>query len=265
MKIINDLKSMYAIYVDAMNDENFENRYKGKEHYYHAAASGSCARKLYYHAVVQADETNPMNDATKRKLRLGTIFHQDMENCADYIVNYKVTQELTSNYKATQELTSLKSLKDFKVNYKLTQEEEIIIPEFNVRGFFDLLVETKEGEIILIDYKTIGSWPWKLKFGKDKKPSTNLRYELQMGTYGYAIEKKYGRIDGLVLLYYNKDTSVIKHVSVPLKFVDLAYEYWSLIHHLHQSGLPAMEKGVSPVEDWECNYCQFHDLCKGIK
>ena len=55
----------------------------------------------------------------------------------------------------------------------------------------------------------------------------------------------------------------MKYVSVPLKFVDLAYEYWKLIHLLHQSGLPPIEDGVSPVEKWECNYCNFYDLCKG--
>ena len=253
MKAIDDLISFYTRYIDSENEVNRKNRYEGKEHFYHASASGGCARKLYYQSVAQVDESNPMKDAIKRKLRLGTIFHKDMENCVDYI----------DNYKDNLELTSLKPLGGFKVNYKLTQEEEIVIPEVNVRGFYDLLIETEDGEIFLIDYKTMGSWPWKLKFGKDAKPSTNLRYELQMGTYGYAVKQKYGRLDALILLYYNKDTSSMKHVSVPLKFIGLAYEYWKLIHMLHQNGLPPLDRGISPVESWECNYCNYYDLCQG--
>ena len=33
-------------------------------------------------------------------------------------------------------------------------------------------------------------------------------------TYGLALEDKYGRIDGLYLVYYNKNTSMIKEVEV---------------------------------------------------
>ena len=249
--VIDNIIAMYDAYIEAKNQENFQNRYEGKEEYYHGSASGSCARKLYYQ-IAQAPESNPMNDATKRKLRLGTIFHSEMEDCVNYYVNST----------GTLELTGTKSLGDFSI-LKVTQEEEIVIPSVNVRGFFDLLVETTDNELILIDYKTIATYPYKLKFGKNSKPSTNLRYELQMGTYGYAIREKYGRLDGMYLLYYNKDDSRMTHVSVPLKYLDIAYQYWKLINNLHAQGLPPIDNGVSPVEQWECNYCNYKDLCKG--
>jgi len=65
----------------------------------------------------------------------------------------------------------------------------------------------------------------------------------------------------LYLLYYNKDNSSIKEVSVPLSRMDDAMEYWTSVNEEHEEGLPEINLGISPVEKWECNYCDWHTLC----
>ena len=37
------------------------------------------------------------------------------------------------------------------------------------------------------------------------------------------------------------------------------------VEELFKDGLPPIQKGFSPVEDWECNpkYCSFYETCGG--
>ena len=79
-------------------------------------------------------------------------------------------------------------------------EKELIIDKIKVRGFADLIVEMEDGYIFLYDFKSIGSYPYKLKFGR-KKEDKPLTHELQLATYGIAVEKEFGRLDGLQRIF----------------------------------------------------------------
>jgi CRISPR/Cas system-associated exonuclease Cas4 (RecB family) len=146
-------------------------------------------------------------------------------------------------------------------------EHPIDCEELNVKGYIDMVVETNDGEIFIYDFKTVGSWSWKFKFGKMKEAKPSFHQELQLGTYGYAVKQELGRCDGLALIYYNKDTSVIKQCEVSLDFIDQAYIYWQGVIDSHKSkvtgeyALPPLQEGVAPVMDWECKYCNFKELC----
>ena len=249
-----NIQKLYDHYIELANDKNRKDRYKGKEEYYHASSAFSCRRKLYFETVLVSDNTNPPKSISLRKMRLGTIFHSEMEKCFDYYSNFCIlyTKDINSNIKYTIPSTT----------FKVYQEKEIVIESVNVRGHYDLVLEMDSGEVYLFDYKTMGSYPWKLKFGRDKAPPKNLRYEFQLGTYGYAIKKQFGRLDGMFLVYYNKDTSVMKQIPVDLSFTDKAIQFWKEVNSEHKFGMPKFEKGLSPVESWECSYCQFQDLCQ---
>ena len=76
-----------------------------------------------------------------------------------------------------------------------------------------------------------------------------------------AIKEQYGNLDGMSLLYYNKDNSTMRESVVPLTYVDQARRYWHTINEEHSKGLPLFKLGTSPVHKWVCNYCQFKDHC----
>ena len=97
--------------------------------------------------------------------------------------------------------------------------------------------------------------------GRNKQLNPSIHYELQLGTYGYAIKEKFGQLDGMFLYYYNKDNSQMRAVEVPLTFVSRAYLYWRNLNDEHKMGLPNFKVGVSPVQSWQCNYCQFKNHC----
>ena len=140
-------------------------------------------------------------------------------------------------------------------------EHPLDIPEMNVKGLADIVVELESGEVYVYDIKTIGSWSWRFKFGRKKESKPSIHQELQLGSYGYGIKEEFGRCDGLFLLYYNKDNSDGRQLEVDLEFIDQSYNFWVRVQHLHTDGLPFLQDGESPVMEWECKYCQYKDLC----
>ena len=74
-----DIEAIYNSYLDKKQEENYIERYKDREHYYHASGAGSCSRKLYFQSVMQAEPTEDIDDGTKRLLRLGNVVHDDLQ------------------------------------------------------------------------------------------------------------------------------------------------------------------------------------------
>jgi len=236
-----DFEGVYQEWINHKNEENRLERYEGNERWYGASSSGSCRRKLYYKCVEHAKPTNPIDNESFRKMRLGTIFHDDMEKAL--------------------KLYNTKEDRAVKFHY----EEELQMPDYNVRGFFDCVMECEDGSIHLYDFKTTNSNSWRYKIGTKTRPITkeDPRYSMQLGMYAVGIEQKFKRIDSMGLVYYNKDTSAMKTIDVPLYWMDRAKEWWKQTNELHAKGLPPLSPGDSPSESWECNYCEWKDHCLG--
>ena len=255
-----DIEGIYNSYLVSENEKNRKERYEGNENWYHASGAGSCSRKLYYESVLKAEPTNDLKNRNRRVLRLGTIVHNDFDKAFN-LYNKQVYKQVNSTNEKKE-----KNNKKERNSLKFHVEEEIKIDELNVRGFYDLVAEDGRDEgipIYLYDLKTTAAYSWKLKFGRNSPfQNQGIFYELQIGTYGYAVKEKFGRLDGMYLYYYKKDDSVMKCVSVPLTYVSRAYLFWKNINDEHKQGLPQFRDGISPVQKWQCNYCQFLDLCK---
>ena len=248
-----DIEGIYNDYLDKKQEANRLKRYSGKESWYHASGSGSCSRKLYFESIEQIKPSNPLDDKTKRLLRMGSIVHDDFQ---ESLVTYNRDIYNRDN---NRDISSDKEKENKEKEIKFHTEQEITIDELNVRGFYDIVSEGEE--VYLYDLKTCGWYSWKLKFGRKQSFNPSIHYELQLGTYGYAVKQQFGRLDGMFLYYYNKDTSMMRAVSVPLTYISRAYLYWKNISDEHKQGLPPFRKGVSPVQDWQCNYCQFLNHC----
>ena len=275
MKCPVNIEKLYNDYIAIKNEENYQARYKGKEKYYHASGGGSCSRKLYYESVQQADTTNPSNERSNRILRLGTIVHEDLELALRKLQGKQILEDMKSpdtiystnidstNYNESIYYKEKEIYNLQKESFEFHIEKEIFLPELNVRGFYDLVaVEKESGKVYLIDFKTMASYSWSLKFGKKYfKPNASVHQEVQLATYGLFVEKEFGRLDGMWLYYYNKDTSRMKASPVALSMLKKASMFWKNVNEEHQKGLPMFREGLSPVEDWNCNYCRFLDHC----
>tara|TARA_R100001509_G_scaffold165312_2_gene146354 strand:+ start:710 stop:1471 length:762 start_codon:yes stop_codon:yes gene_type:complete len=236
------VQEIYDNYIQGKNDVKVKTRYVGKESWFHSSVSGLCLRKHYYGSVVQPDEKQSHDINTYRLFRLGDIVHTDI-------------QEAVSDYAKQNGIP-------------IFIENEIRIDDLNMRGFIDLgFVE----DGVLYDIKTCNAWKWKTMFGRYAKPDAISRnYKLQLGTYGLWYKRKYGKLNGLVLVFYNKDNSRMREVSLDLSVVDEAEQYWitanKVVNEAKKSGVPpVLNLGVTPAEEWECNvkYCQYFDVCGG--
>ena len=140
-------------------------------------------------------------------------------------------------------------------------EEPIFLEDLQVRGFADLIIELDDGKVYLYDIKTINAWSYRMKFGRNKEKDPSIHQELQVAIYGVGVKRRFGRLDGMSLLYYNKDTSALKQVEVPQIYLSMAESYWININKEHQQGVPQFSLGTSPYKAWVCDYCQFKDHC----
>ena len=253
-----DIEGIYREYLDSKQEENRKERYEGNEHWYHASGSGSCSRKLYFESVEQIKPTNAFDTKTKRLLRLGSVIHEDIQSSLTRTRTLNGTSSISSSISSKE-----KENKNKEKEIEFHVEGEVAIDELNVRGFYDVVAKDEKG--YLYDIKTCSGWAWQMKFGRKKQVNPSIHYELQLGTYGYAVKEIFGRLDGMYLYYYNKNTSEMRAVEVPLTYVSRAYLFWKNINDEHKQGLPNFRVGVSPVQKWQCNYCQFKNHCNPPK
>ena len=261
MKCPVNIEKLYNDYIQVKYKENSEERYEGKEEYYHASSSGFCSRKNYYESVEQAETTNPTNELSNRVMRLGTIVHEDLQEALSSTI-YSTTTDSNTKHSKEKEISYFqKEILSDRFDFHI--EKEILLKDLNVRGFYDLVaVSQHDGGVYLIDFKTMASYSWSRKFGTkyfDNNPS--VHQEIQLATYGLYIREEFGRLDGMFLYYYKKDDSRMKAVEVSMSMLKRAENYWTNINKEHEKGLPMFREGLSPVQDWECKYCRFLDHC----
>jgi hypothetical protein len=238
MLAMNPFPEILDNYIKYKNDVNRRARYVGNEKYFGASSANSCFRKQYY-KYNQYEETNFTTDEAYRNMNLGTIFHDDMEKAIAH---------------NSDGITSI------------DVEMELVVEELLVRGFADAVLETEDGKIFLYDFKTANAFSYTCLFGKRKgniKKYRKKSYDLQLASYGMAVEKLYGRLDGMFLVFYNKDTGDMNSYEVAKQtYINRAREYWLRLKESIDKGLPKIDMKDSPREKWECKYCNWADQCE---
>ena len=230
-----DLFKIYDDYILELKDENFESRYEGNDDWYHASGAGLCMRKHYY-AQIEKLPSKDKDSNTMRLFRLGDLVHTDMQ---DALQRYADNNDV-----------------------EVYIEKEITIPRLNVRSFIDAMVLKDHA---LYDIKTCNDYKWQSIFGRYGSKEAPQNYAIQLGTYGLYFRENNIKINKMALLFYNKNNSRVKELKVPRNYIDVAERYWLKVQELFKEGLPPVEQGLSPVEDWECNpkYCSFYEPCGG--
>ena len=255
-------EQIYQDYLLVKNEENRKDRYDGNEGWYHASGAGLCSRKLYFESVEKAKPTNPPNKSSMRKMRVGTILHQDIQ---DSLILYNNIYNNISQDNIEHNISQNNITQEYNVKFDV--EGEIRLPSLNVRGFYDVVsrdfsADKNTPKVKLYDIKTTASFSFARKFSsKLSSPQENRNHYLQLGTYGLGLREKYGDIDQMFVIYYNKDNSTMREVVVPNMFIDEAKRYWYSINEEHSKGLPGFNFGTSPANAWICGYCQFKSRC----
>jgi hypothetical protein len=238
-----DIESIYHSYLVDVENERNKDMEKGV---FHASSSGSCYKKQLYNYFEY--EPSQKDKKSYRILRLGTILHKDIE---DAINRHKSDDSI------------------------IFTEDHVEIKELNVVGTYDAGEYMDNKDFNLYDIKTAAAYKWTTKFGRkeNRKSGGDTNYKMQLGTYAIGIKNKYdvNRIN-MSLLWYNKNTSMMREQLVNPKWIDESYQYWKDLNEiLDDVGEdfvnelePNFDLGV-PFQDWECNYCQFSNICLNKK
>jgi CRISPR/Cas system-associated exonuclease Cas4 (RecB family) len=255
-------EEIYHDYLNHKNEQNRKERYEGNESWYHASGAGFCSRKLYFESVEKAKPTKPPNKQSTRVMGLGTAIHNELQSSLLYYNNIN-KQYINKDNNNKEHIVQYK-------RYNFLVEQEIVIEDLNVRGYCDVIVkdyeDSKESPYIkLYDIKSTGSYGFKKQFSTKFINQDPMTYFMQLSTYGLAVREKYGQLDSMDLIYYNKDDSRMKRLPVDLSYLSKARRYWSVINDEHAKGLPLFRLGTSPYKEWMCNYCQFKDHCNPPK
>tara|TARA_R100000458_G_C8256781_1_gene232797 strand:- start:625 stop:1383 length:759 start_codon:yes stop_codon:yes gene_type:complete len=235
------VQDIYDNHIANLNERKVKNRYLGNESWFHSSASGMCVRKHYFDSIAN-EQASERDSDTYRLFRLGDLVHSDIQEAVGLFAQQN--------------------------GLPIFIENELRLEDLNVRGFIDLGF-LQDG--ILYDIKTCNAWRWKLMFGRNANPEeVSKSYALQIGTYGLWFKRKYGYLNGLVLVFYNKDNSRMREYEIDLSFINKAEEYWKKVNKEIDNAKesktpPTLQLGVSPNMEWECNekYCQFFKVCGG--
>ena len=243
-----DIESVYHTYLQAKQDLNSEKYDKYKD-YFSASSAGSCYRKQLHR--IRGDKRNELKPRNMRLLRLGTIVHNDIEEAVNDW--YDVTRP---------------------VHQRVLTEYAIVLKELNVIGHLDLCTYDENDGLVsnleVWDYKTIGTYQWRLKYGRGAVNKIKPRYAMQVSTYGMGMMKELEADDVVLgLLWYNKDTSTLRKEYIPDVWVDDALRYWTELNEITEDidnpeEMQVGDVGV-PFENWECKYCEYQGVyCPGL-
>lgn len=234
-ELLNEIENKYDQYIDKLNEQKEDDNL-----FFRASMAGQCIRKHFYRRF--NTETSERESKSKRLLRLGNLVHEDIQNALEKFGWYK--------------------------------EFPLRDPIFPITGHIDLF-KLFDQKAVIIDVKTISSWNWKMKFGKESEENVT-HYEFQVNTYRWLLKrmwnKPYSETEGYIL-YYNKDNSSLKLIEVQDFILDEVESYWQKIIDLLEvvkepkdikEHIP-IDTGLAPYFDWECNekYCPFYKICKG--
>ena len=237
-----DIKQIYHKFLMNESEKRPPNNEK-----FHASGTGSCYRKQLYSYYDFPKDQN--EEKGLRILDLGTTVHERIQNSIKWYL---------------EESKEIKS--------KVFIEGEINVPSLNLTGRYDVAM-ILDDECWLWDIKTAAAYSWSKMFGikKNRVPGSSDNYKLQIGTYALGIRHQY-KIEKIhmYLLWYNKNTSMMREQPVPPEWIDKAYEYWADMNdklaeygeNFETSDLlePGFSFGV-PFQDWECKYCQYNSIC----
>ena len=202
---------------------------KNGNDYLRASQAGYCLKALKY--SYDAIPQNKLPDRVLRQLRIGTIIHEDIQNA--------FTVPLNSYYSI---------------------EKEYYISKLKLSGHADIVV-SKNNITTIYDIKSIGIYPYKLKFG-NKKDTSKLNYlnELQIGTYGWMESLISNNKIVLKLIYIKKDDGAVKEIIAPNLWIKKAEKFWNNAYEKVHTDLQFGDTGV-PYYQWQCNYCRYNHIC----
>ena len=207
-----------------------------------------CPREFKYRYVdeIEAEPNEYMEIGTKVHLiaeNYAKIYGNNPQENPRYFLDLIARQEKIDIDEIDTHLDSLASFfnrafieNDFKL---FSQEEYLTDDTHNFSGITDLILETPDGELIVIDYKTGSS-------------SSFSKCRLELGYYKMLVESNYDRNVISAGIFFTKDNKRIYMCNQELdEGLETLYE---VRRNVNESKFPKNEQFL-------CRYCTYSSIC----
>jgi len=149
-------------------------------------------------------------------------------------------------HKAVAEALSVSGV--VKVESEEVETRLSVSKDVQLKGRIDILVVEVNGERVVVEVKSTSRLP--------ENPHEN--HLLQLQTYLHAAGLKRG-----ILLYWDKRTGRVKTFEVEKdeKYLAKVAERAIVLHEHLKRGTPPLKEAVLENRLWECDLCEFYDIC----
>lgn len=175
---------------------------------------------------------------------------------ADKTVDMNLVTEMKEQGKTLAPM-ALPALKEKFGNFTILSAEEDIyeniaaVPEWNFKGFIDLIIKTEDGKIHILDWKSC-AWGWDTK----KKSDPITTYQLTFYKFFYAI--KHGISPDDIETYFALLKRTAKKDNVEIFRVTSGDKKTENAFNLLRKALYSIDKGFFPKNRLSCKYCEFN-------
>jgi hypothetical protein len=260
------LDSVYKHYLDKVKYNPKEYDEKRDKPVHRASMGGRCHKLQKYHTdtmeidikqedgtivkqTVRRFEPKPLDYNTKKIFRIGELTHGELQEAFKWLID------------------DANADKDY---YELRMEQKVTIVLFGLEidGHYDaVLINHKTKTITVYDIKTMN--PRAFSFFK-KAPTSKLGYNIQLGSYVIDIKREFQDYDiTVVLSAVSKDNSEILEVCLDEdSLIEDANNYYKMLAtsmKMDINQIIPVQHPFSPMENWECNYCNYNHICTSPK
>jgi len=178
----------------------------------------------------------------------------DKKTALEMLGKFWDSSSYQSKKKEEEDKKQAEKLIDTYLEWQKTNKNEVVnvemefsfkLGERTVKGRIDRIEKTRDGEYLVIDYKT----------GYPKMNSKSIIEDLQINLYCLAILSKYGKLPQKASLFYIKPNKMVDYLPTKESVEKQRKRFEQLIEGVFKEQFEA-----TPSYD-ACKWCNFTDLC----
>jgi len=238
----------YQHYLKTVHYNNDEYDEKRDKLVLRASMSNRCHRLQKYH-MSPDHKPKELTADDMMVFRIGTVFHDEIQQGFNWLIN-----ERNKDNKS--------------IELEMEKKVSINMHGLLVEGHFDIrLIDHTNKVVQLVDLKTMNprSFSYFKKSPYDKKGNI-----CQLGCYALATKEEFPDYEIILLLSgWEKDQGKFHEVEIDYnRAVIMANDYYKSLSaslELELDDIVPIQHPYSPVEQWECNYCNYNHICPSPK
>ncbi|MGE5548876.1 MAG: ATP-dependent helicase [Bacillota bacterium] len=178
----------------------------------------------------------------------------DREIALKLLDKYWSSDAYTSNTKEREDRRQAEKMIDTYLEWQKSNANEIVGTEIGfsieiagrkVKGYIDRVERTKDGQYIVIDFKT----------GSKNVTGNTIKENIQMNVYGLAVLKKYGKLPARASLYYIKSNEMVDYVP-DNEIIDVQRE------RIEEMIRAVLDERFEAAPSYGCRFCDYEGICE---